>query len=338
MKTERLSPSYVALDLTYRCALSCPFCFVRRNRLRGGRELGLAGWLKIIKALGPGRRRFYLTGGEPLLRPFLPGLVKALKAGGNSVIVTTAGRAPAAAAAALAAAGPDEIVLSLHGPRALHDAQAGAGAWNAAMRSLAAMKSARRAGTRINIWCTINRANHRRLPAVWRALSALGADAVAFNHLEFVTDDDAAASRGLLAGAGLATPLRPSEELAGGINAPALAAGAAEVRRLAGDSVKFYPRLNAAGIKAWYSPSARLKRPGFCLGQFNAAWFAPDGALLSCQPLAVRLAARPPDPLGAYNGAAYASLRKLLVRNGGFFPSCRRCGRAPYSSAGRKYA
>ena len=123
-----------------------------------------------------------------------------------------------------------------------------------------------------------------------------------------------------------------------GMNAAALAKGAAEVRRLAGKDAKFYPPLTGREIKKWYSPAAKMERPGFCLGQFNAAWFAPDGSLLTCQPLAARISRRTAAPLAAYNGQAYKAFRRLLIKNGGFFPSCRRCGRAPYSSAGRTYA
>lgn len=327
----------MAIDLTYRCRLRCAFCFVRRNGLQRerGRELGLAGWLKTIKSLGPGKKRFYLTGGEPLLRPFLPELVRRLKKYGHSVLVTTAGRAPAAAAAALAAAGPDEIVLSMHGDKAAHERMAGAGAWGPAVRALKAMKAARPAGTRITLWCTINRLNHSGLPRAWRALAALGPDAVAFNHLEFVSSRDAAATAGLLAGAGASTPVKASEDLAAGIDAAKLAKGAAAVRREAGKDVKFYPPLSAREIRKWYSPGALLKRKGFCLGQFNAAWFAPDGSLLTCQPLAVKISPRSGSPLAAYNGPAYSAFRRLLLKSGGLLPSCRRCGRAPYSSAGR---
>jgi len=338
LKAERLSPSYIAVDLTYRCALNCSFCFVKRNGLSDecGRELGLAGWLKIIGALGPGSKKFYLTGGEPLLRPFLPALVRELKTAGHSVLVTTAASASSEAAAKLAAAGPDEIVLSVHGSRAAHDRIAGAGAWSKTIANLEIMKARRPAGTRITLWCTVNRANHACLPGTWRALASLGADSVAFNHLEFVSASDTRATLALLSGIGLRTPIKTSEGLLRGIDADRLAAGATAVRLKAGPAAKFYPPLTGREIKAWYSPGATFKKTGFCLGQFNAAWFAPDGRLLTCQPLAVTMGADLPSPLAAYNGPAYAAFRRLLLKRGGFLPACRRCGRAPYHTSENK--
>lgn len=332
MKNKTLTPSYVAIDLTYRCGLACSFCFVKRNGLRCGRELGLAGWLKLIRSLGPGRRKFYLTGGEPLLRPFLPALIKELKNRGNSVLVTTGACAPEKAALELARSAPDEIVISVHGWPALHDATTGRASWRKTLRNLEILKANRRPGTRLTLWCTINSANHAQLHKVYRALAALGADAVAFNHLEFISPGDAAATRALLAGAGYSTPLKASADLAEGINTADLAAEILKIRGEAGPAVKFYPSLSGAALRAWYRPDAKFRKQGLCLGQFNAAWFAPDGRLLSCQPLAADLGACGRGAPAAYNDGKYAGFRKLLIKNGGFFPACRRCGRAPYTA------
>jgi len=323
-------PSYIALDLTYRCGLNCSFCFVKRHGLGGGRELGLAGWLRAIKKLGPGVKKFYLTGGEPLLAPYLPELIKKLKALGHSSLVTTALFAPASRTAALAEAGPDEIVVSVHGWPALHEKSAGArGAWRTALRNLELLKARRRPGTRLTLWCTINPSNHGGLFRAYRALKALGADGIAFNHLEFTTELDLAATKALLAGSGLATPMKAAAPAAG-LDVRKLAAQISRIKA-AGGPVSFYPDLSGPALRAWYSARSDFKKPGFCRGQFSAAWLSPSGELLSCQPLAVALGS--PE---AYNGPAYAAFRKLLLKSGGFLPACRRCGREPYSSAGAR--
>lgn len=325
-------PSYIAIDLTYRCGLDCSFCFVKRHGLGAGRELGLAGWLRRIKKLGPGAKKFYLTGGEPLLVPYLPALVKRLNAAGHSTLVTTALFAPAARAAALAAAGPSEIVVSVHGWPALHEKSAGArGAWRTALRNFELLKKSRPAGTRLTLWCTINRGNHVRLFRAYRALKALGADGIAFNHLEFCNGKDLAATGELLAARGLSTPMKSSEDLAAGIDAAKLAAQISKIKKEAGAAARFYPDLAGPALRAWYSPRSDFKKPGFCRGQFSAAWLSPSGELLTCQPLAVKVGAA-----GEYNGAPYAAFRKALLKSGGFLPACRRCGREPYSSAGAR--
>lgn len=336
LETRRpAAPSYVALDLTYRCPLSCSFCFVKRHGLASPKELGLAGWLKLIDGLGPGRKKFYLTGGEPLLVPFLPELVRQLRRRGHSTLVTTSLMAPPAMAAALAAAGPDEIVVSVHGRPGLHERTAGArGAWDVIKANLELLKASRPPGTRLTLWCTINRENHGDLPGVYRAMLALDPDHLAFNHLEFVTAADMAATKKLLAGIGAATPMKPSAALARGIDVKKLAAGAAAVKKAGGGRVSFYPDLAGAALRAWYSPAAAFKKPGLCRGQFGAAWFSPAGELLTCQPLALTMSASGENFSGAYGGPAYAAFRRLLIKSGGFLPACRRCGREPYAPAG----
>lgn len=318
------------MDLTYRCGLGCRFCFVRHNRLSSRRELGLAGWLNKVRELGPGRKKFYLTGGEPLLLGFLPLLVRRLQALGHSTMVTTALMVPEERAAALAAAGPSEIVVSLHGAKDLHERLTGKrGAWERTARNLEVILEKRPPRTRVTLWCTITRDNHAALHSVYRELKSLGADHIAFNHLEFVTPEDLAATREQLSAAGLSTPLRASSPA--GMDAAALAVQIRKIKKEAGRAVSFFPDLNGTRLRAWYDSARRERRAGLCRGQFRAAWFSPAGELLSCQPLAVKIASAGDGFKEAYNGPAYTAFRKLLLKNGGFLPACRRCGREPYA-------
>lgn len=332
-------PDYVALDLTYRCGLNCPFCFVRNNALLkpGRRELGTAALKRIIAGFAGRPRRFYLTGGEPTLRRDLPELVRAVKAGGHRCLITTNAQAlTPAAARRLAAAGADELVISLHGAPAVHDAAAGVpGAFRRAALAVKAVTSLPAPRPEVTLWCTINRANHAGLPAVLRAMKALGPDHVAFNHLEYVSERDHKATAALFRKLGWPAPaFRPSERLARGIDARKLWAGVLAVKAAAPDA-RFYPDLDLAGVKAWYDPAARLRKPGLCSGQWNAAWLSPYGELLTCQPLARRISAGG-DPLAAWAGPEYAAFRRALKAAGGFFPACARCGREPYQAKPRR--
>lgn len=334
LEASRPEPSYVALDLTYRCGFRCPFCFVENNSLLkpGRRELDTAAFKRVIASFSGKPKRFYVTGGEPALRKDLPELVKAIKAGGHRCLITTNAYALSPAAVRrLAAAGADEIVISLHGGPEMHDQAAGTpGAFRrvaAAVKLITALPAPR---PEVTLWCTINRANHASLPAVHKAMAALGADHLAFNHLEYVSKKDFKATETIFKkelGAG--PSFKPSEHLVRGIAAAALAAGAAAVKR-SDPAVKFYPDLDQAGIKAWYDPSRSFRKSGRCAGQWNAAWVSPYGELLSCQPLAHKLSGQDEKPAKAYSGRAYSDFRAALLKAGGFFPSCGRCGREPY--------
>lgn len=333
MAAEKLDPDYVALDLTYRCGFACGFCFVKNNSLLrpGRRELNTAGFINIINGFAGKKRRFYVTGGEPGLRKDLPEIVRAIKAGGHRCLITTNACAmPPALLKRLADA--DEFVISIHGGPALHDrTAAAAGAFKGAAlaaRLLTALPTPRPS---VTLWCTINRANHARLPAVYRAMAALRPDNIAFNHLEYVSEKDFKKTERIFKHLLGARPVfGPSEKLARGIDAGRLAAGVEAVKKADG-SVRFYPALDRTGIKAWYNPDASFKKSGFCSGQWNAAWISPYGELLTCQPLAFKVSANAEAPPAAYNGPAYAAFRQALKKAGGFFPSCARCGREPYT-------
>ncbi|MCM2267012.1 MAG: radical SAM protein [Elusimicrobiales bacterium] len=336
---EAFDPSYVALDLTYRCGFNCPFCFVKNNSLRkpGRRELSTAGFKRLISAFAGRPRRFYVTGGEPTLRADLPELVRHIKAAGHSCLVTTNAYAlDLRRARRLAAAGPDEVVISLHGGPAAHDLAAGRpGAFRRAAAAVRLFRSLPEPRPRVTLWCTINRANHAQLPAVYQAMKAIGPDHLAFNHLEFVSRKDLQKTAAALKALGRTTPLRAGEALARGINPAALAAGVAAVLR-ADPAVKFYPDLGPAAIRAWYDPARSFTKPGRCSGQWNAAWFSPYGDLLTCQPLAVRISGPGVAPAAACSSPAAASFRRALTKAGGFFPACARCGREPFQRQSRR--
>ncbi|MGH7584478.1 MAG: GTP 3',8-cyclase MoaA [Gemmatimonadales bacterium] len=107
----------VRLSVTDRCNLRCRYCmpedeytWLPRESLLSFEELArLTG---ILVSLG--LRRARLTGGEPLLRRDLDGLVAMLKAGGVARLgMTTNGLLLASSAARLRSAGLDAITISL---------------------------------------------------------------------------------------------------------------------------------------------------------------------------------------------------------------------------------
>lgn len=296
----------------------------------GRKELDTAGFKRIIASFSGKQRRFYITGGEPTLRKDLPELVKAIKAGGHRCLITTnAGSLSSGMLVRLAAAGADELVISLHGGPGLHDLSAGV---SGAFRRVAAAAKLVRAlpapRPEITLWCTINRANHARLPEVYRAMAALKPDHIAFNHLEYISRKDFAATAAIFRKElGATTSFAHSEHLVRGIDATAAAAGIATIKK-ADLEAKFYPDLDRAGMERWYDPARSFKKTGRCSGQWNAAWFSPYGEILSCQPLAYR--AGTSRPATAYSGPALSAFRRTLKKVGGFFPACGRCGREPY--------
>src|SRR3954464_5260881 len=71
-------PYTLVAELTYRCPLRCPYCSNPVALARHGDGLGTAQWAAVFaEAEELGVVQVHLTGGEPLLRPDLEGLVAA---------------------------------------------------------------------------------------------------------------------------------------------------------------------------------------------------------------------------------------------------------------------
>jgi cyclic pyranopterin phosphate synthase len=109
---------YVRISLTDRCNLRCQYCMPAAGieKLRHEDILTFDEVVRVSRALASlGVRKIRLTGGEPLVRRGIVGLVRELKAidGIEQVVLTTNGVQLAALAQPLREAGLDGINLSL---------------------------------------------------------------------------------------------------------------------------------------------------------------------------------------------------------------------------------
>jgi len=86
---RRWSPVSAFLAVTSECPANCWHCSLKKRR--GGNH-PTETWLRVIDELHPlGVSLFGITGGEPLTRPDLPELVRAIKDGGGEVMMFTSG-------------------------------------------------------------------------------------------------------------------------------------------------------------------------------------------------------------------------------------------------------
>lgn len=90
-ETRTLSvPETVHWAITLHCAQSCPDCYAGRYRDQDIFELDTAGALQVVEMLAElGVFQLAVGGGEPLLRPDLPIIVRAAEESGLAVHVTT---------------------------------------------------------------------------------------------------------------------------------------------------------------------------------------------------------------------------------------------------------
>jgi len=170
-----------------RCNCRCLMCDIWRDR--GKRELAaadVARWLPEWRRLGV--ERVVLSGGEALLHTELWRLCDLLRGAGIGITLLSTGLLLARDAARLVAV-CDDVVVSLDGPREVHDRirnvprafdrlAAGVGAVRAA--GVAAVRAAGGTGTRISGRCTVQRANFHALRATVAAARDLGLERLSF--------------------------------------------------------------------------------------------------------------------------------------------------------------
>jgi AdoMet-dependent heme synthase len=172
-------PSIVSWNLTARCDLRCPHCYIDAvGRRRGSRdELDLERCRDVVEQvaeLSPGCM-LILTGGEPLLRDDLESIAAAAAEGGLFPVVGTNGLGlTEARVRSLLAAGVSGVSVSIDSDQAeRHDRFRGLpDAWSA---TIAGAKTARALGLHLVVQHSLMAFNAGRLPEMAALAEQLGA-------------------------------------------------------------------------------------------------------------------------------------------------------------------
>ena len=146
------APLFVSWNLTFRCNLRCGYCGASDAPRRECDTEEIKRGLDDLYALGG--RWITFGGGEPLLRRDLPEIVAHAKALGFQVFISTNGHFVPDRIDELGEV--DKLNLSLDGPREIHDAVRGAGAFEDTLR---AARVAREAKLPFSYQCVLARHN-----------------------------------------------------------------------------------------------------------------------------------------------------------------------------------
>jgi MoaA/NifB/PqqE/SkfB family radical SAM enzyme len=163
-----------------RCNCRCVMCDIWRVTTRDEIEPErIAEWLPELRALGV--RRVVLSGGEALLHSRLRDLCELLDAAGIGITVLTTGLLLERDAPWLVQR-CDDVVVSLDGPRELHnEIRRVPTAWDKLASGVRALRAADPAGrVRVTGRCTVQRMNHGVLRATVVAARELGLDGISF--------------------------------------------------------------------------------------------------------------------------------------------------------------
>jgi len=181
------SPSPLALiaELTHRCPLHCTYCSNPAELTARAEEMTTEEWSRVFReAAEAGALQLDLTGGEPLARPDLVGLVKSARAAGLYLNLITSGLPlDEARLDALLAAGLDHLQLSFQAARPETAAQiSNTSTHEQKLRVLGWLKS-RRVALTLNF--VLHRSNLEQLPEMLAIAESSSASRVEFAHVQY---------------------------------------------------------------------------------------------------------------------------------------------------------
>lgn len=323
-----LPPRFVTLKPTLRCNLRCEFCrFVSNGDVFGKKDwLEIDDWRRIVDEVAPYRPYVCLTGGEPTLYPHIAELVAHIKSRGLICVLTTNGTLLEQRAEALAEAPPDVVILSVDGPRKVHDrVRLADGTYDRALKGARKLASVRR---RDAPYLVVNTAitghTYESALEMTRVAGEFGAFALNFQHFWFLTRPMVEAHN---ARWGDCFPL-DYEHVGGtateGVDTDRLYETILRLKREdAGLPVLFYPELDREEMRTYYDQPEAFTHRAVPTCAWTSTDIMPNGDVSPCFDLICGNAREQPFA-EIWNGPAFRDHRNRLA-SGGPYPVCARC-------------
>jgi pyrroloquinoline quinone biosynthesis protein E len=184
---SRAAPRALGLlaELTYRCPLHCPYCSNPTEFSPTEAELTTAEWERVLGEAGKlGVLHIHFSGGEPLLRPDLPELVRSARAAGlyTNLLTSGVGLIPARGEQ-LQKAGLDSMQISFQADEAeAADTIAGVPAH---ARKLEAARLVVELGLPLTLNVVLHRGNIGRIEALVALAEELGAERLELANTQY---------------------------------------------------------------------------------------------------------------------------------------------------------
>jgi len=170
-----MKPTYLIWIFTGACNLSCKHCYA--YRFRGSAELSLGDKLRLAREAGElGVEYVNLSGGEPLTHPHLAPVLEELYEYGVEKSVVTNATMVGGEILRLLSRTETYPIVSLDGPREVHESVRGPGTYDAALRGLRLLRD--RVGG-VSVVAAVGKLNSWRVHEVVDVAADEGADGVA---------------------------------------------------------------------------------------------------------------------------------------------------------------
>ena len=175
METPR--PYSLLCELTFRCPLQCPYCSNPVDFGRYAEELTTAEWERVLtEAAALGVVQAHFSGGEPLVRPDLPQIIRHARELGMYTNLSTGGTLfTESIGAQLRAAGLDSLQVSFQDADAENSDRLAGGA-PSFDKKVRAAELARRLGFSLTLNVVLHRQNLGHLEAIIALAEQLGAE------------------------------------------------------------------------------------------------------------------------------------------------------------------
>lgn len=326
-----LAPRFVTLKPTLRCNLRCEFCrFVASGDVFGKRDwLEVEEWERVIDEIAPFRPYVCLTGGEPTMVPWIARLIARIKRHGLTCVMTTNGTMLAARAEELIESPPDMLILSIDGPREVHDrVRMVDGTFDRALKGVETLRRLQRERGKRTPYLVLNAAITGR---TWESALELvevakqfGAFALNFQHFWFMTRGMVDAHNRLH---GDCFPLdyeTLGSAATDGVDTEALHQTIQRLRREDhGLPITVYPDLDRDAMRTYYGEPERFTHRLTPACAWISTDILPNGDVSPCYDLIVGNVLRQPF-MEAWNSPTFRDHRRRLTQHGPY-PVCARC-------------
>lgn len=333
-------PVLVVLRPTERCNLRCRMCFDRGAETVSESwrsapprpDLSAADYHALIPDLARFSPTFYLTGGEPLLAEVTAPILSEIKGRGLYASLNTNGVRLKDWARELVDVGLDRLIVSLDGPREVHDAIRGA-TFEAVAEGLAAVRERKRKrGVRapcIRAQCVISPYNAGALRETVAAARALGVEEIRFQHLMFAFSGAPPALDDFLKTVAVRARFSLFRLEPGALDVARLES---DVRALRADrgrapTVGFEPALGTRDLRGYYTDPAH-PFCNLCLSPWRRLVVSSSGEMGPCQCFYL---GRYPEmvPRELWWGERFRAVRRRMIERG-LFAHCLRCCHREY--------